>query len=219
MIDDLFETLAEVLGSKPPEPKPKPKPKPEPKRVCAECGSDKVERMVWADVNTGEFHGDAGDGAVYCLACDQNVKLKDAELEAPCQGCEEPVPVSEAYGDPDTEWFCSDCYLPAKDKEIAPYHIVEVGCSYVGLPAEWLVECDLVRSDLTREEVVRWEGLSPDRIGSGATVLDHKTPDDLREHMRAGDIGSLHVIVSLINDAWDEGYLKDGVVARLLGGA
>ena len=43
MIDDLFETLAEVVRVQ----------EPKTKRVCAECGSDKVERMVWADVNTG----------------------------------------------------------------------------------------------------------------------------------------------------------------------
>lgn len=170
MIDDLFETLAEVVRVQ----------EPKTKRVCAECGSDKVERMVWADVNTGEFHGDAGDGAVYCLACDRNVKL----------------------------------FTPKPTR----YHIVEVGCSHAALPAEWLEECDLVRSDLTREEAVEWEGLHPDRIGSGATVLDHKTPDELRGYMKAGDIGSLHVVVSLINDAHDEGYLKDGVAALLLGG-
>ena len=155
-------------------------------RVCAECGSDKVERMVWADVNTGKFHGDAGDGAVYCLACDQNVKLKD-------------VPVTR-------------------------YHIVELDTGHAAIPVDWLKDCDLgphadpVRSDLTREEALAWEGPRPDRIGSGATVLDHKTPDELRGYMKAGDIGSLHVVVSLINDAHDEGYLKDGVAALLLGG-
>ena len=155
---------------------------PKMKRVCAECASDRVERMVWADVITGEFHGDVG--VVYCLACDRNVKLKG--LEKPPR-----------------------------------YHIVEVGSWCAALPVEWMrdwPEEELVRSDLTREEAVKWEGLHPDRVGSGATVLDHKTPEELREHMKAGDIGSLHWLVNLINDAWDEGYLRDGALGLLLGG-
>ena len=161
----------------------------ETKKVCAECGSDNVERMVWADVNTDKVRGEVTEPSPYCRACDQNVTLKDA-------------PVTR-------------------------YHIVEVGCSHIAMPVEWLTsgsEADIVRSDLTWEEAIEWEGPRPAHVTTGAwcppiaVVLDHKTPDDLRDHMKAGDIGSLHTIVSLINDAWDEGYFKDGVVTRLLGG-
>ena len=111
-----------------------------------------------------------------------------------------------------------DLVRVAIDSAGVRYHIVEVGCSHAALPAEWLEECDLVRSDLTREEAVEWEGLHPDRIGSGATVLGPATPRELRAHIKVGDIGSLHMIVSLINDAHDEGYLREGALALLLGG-
>ena len=164
----------------------------ETKKVCAECGSGNVEHMVWADVNTDKVRGEVTEPSPYCRACDQNVTLTD-------------VPVTR-------------------------YHIVELDTGHAEIPVDWLKDCDLgphadpVRSDLTWEEAIEWEGPRPAHVTTGAwcppiaVVLDHKTPDDLRDHMKAGDIGSLHTIVSLINDADREGYLKDGVVARLLGG-
>ena len=91
------------------------------------------------------------------------------------------------------------------------YHVIQVGCSYVAAPAKYLNECELVRSDLTIYE-------ARSVLDGAACILSDATSRVLRELMKEGDISTLHAVVSLINDAHDEGYLKDYALAHLLGG-
>ncbi len=46
------------------------------KQVCDNCGSDKVARLEWVNVNTGEpISGDPGVYAEWCFSCEEQARI------------------------------------------------------------------------------------------------------------------------------------------------
>ncbi len=54
------------------------------KQICDNCGSDKVARLEWVNVNTGEpISGDPGVYTEWCFGCEEQTKI----AEVPDQNC------------------------------------------------------------------------------------------------------------------------------------